>query len=252
MSKTTVSAPANIAFIKYWGARDLDERHSDEHLDLDDPGALRHPVHRRDAGQAARTRSGAPSRTAVLAPPTPSSPAGCATHLDRIRKWAGRKEPLRVATRNTFPTAGGLASSASGFAALTLAAAGAFGKKASHEGALAARPPQRLRLGLPLGPRRLRRVAGPQAEGNDERQLRPPDRRRRPLGPAQRHRRGRDRPQDHPLARRPPPRHHQPVLHQAPGAAARAGSTRSAQGDQASATSTPSARCSRRRRSTST
>ena len=24
MSKTTVSAPANIAFIKYWGARDLD------------------------------------------------------------------------------------------------------------------------------------------------------------------------------------------------------------------------------------
>ena len=26
MSKTTVSAPANIAFIKYWGARDLDER----------------------------------------------------------------------------------------------------------------------------------------------------------------------------------------------------------------------------------
>jgi len=24
MSKTTVSAPANIAFIKYWGARDLE------------------------------------------------------------------------------------------------------------------------------------------------------------------------------------------------------------------------------------
>ena len=52
-------------------------------------------------------------------------------HLDRIRQWAGRKEPVRVATRNSFPTAGGLASSASGFAALTLAAVGAFGKKAS-------------------------------------------------------------------------------------------------------------------------
>jgi diphosphomevalonate decarboxylase len=53
--------------------------------------------------------------------------------LDRIRKWTGRTESLRVATRNTFPTAGGLASSASGFAALTLAAVGAFGKKASSK-----------------------------------------------------------------------------------------------------------------------
>jgi len=52
--------------------------------------------------------------------------------LDRVRQWAGRKEPLRVATRNTFPTAGGLASSASGFAALTLAAVAAFGKKPSQ------------------------------------------------------------------------------------------------------------------------
>ena len=25
MSKTTVAAPANIAFVKYWGARDLDK-----------------------------------------------------------------------------------------------------------------------------------------------------------------------------------------------------------------------------------
>ncbi|HEX3553061.1 MAG TPA: diphosphomevalonate decarboxylase, partial [Thermoanaerobaculia bacterium] len=54
-------------------------------------------------------------------------------HLDRIRQWAGRSEAVRVATRNTFPTAGGLASSASGFAALTLAAAGAFGKKAADK-----------------------------------------------------------------------------------------------------------------------
>jgi len=49
-------------------------------------------------------------------------------HLDRMRRWAGRDERFRVATRNTFPTAGGLASSASGFAALTLAAAGDLGR----------------------------------------------------------------------------------------------------------------------------
>lgn len=49
--------------------------------------------------------------------------------LDRVRQWAGREEPFRVATRNTFPSAAGLASSASGFAALTLAAAGALGRQ---------------------------------------------------------------------------------------------------------------------------
>jgi diphosphomevalonate decarboxylase len=49
-------------------------------------------------------------------------------HLDRIREWAGSDGRFRVATRNTFPSAAGLASSASGFAALTLAAAGALDK----------------------------------------------------------------------------------------------------------------------------
>ena len=32
MSKATVSAPANIAFIKYWGARDLDRATAHELL----------------------------------------------------------------------------------------------------------------------------------------------------------------------------------------------------------------------------
>ncbi len=63
--------------------------------------------------------------------PTPASPRRVRAQLERVRQWAGRKEPVRVATRNSFPTAGGLASSASGFAALTLAAVGAFAKKAS-------------------------------------------------------------------------------------------------------------------------
>jgi diphosphomevalonate decarboxylase len=63
--------------------------------------------------------------------PDPSFASRVRAQLGRVRQWAGRKEPVRVATRNTFPTAGGLASSASGFAALTLAAVGAFGKKAS-------------------------------------------------------------------------------------------------------------------------
>ena len=48
-------------------------------------------------------------------------------HLDRLRAWADRSGSFRVATRNSFPSGAGLASSASGFAALTLAATRALG-----------------------------------------------------------------------------------------------------------------------------
>jgi diphosphomevalonate decarboxylase len=141
MSKTTVSAPANIAFIKYWGASDLEKaiptnpsismtlehcvskctvevlnHEGEDEVWLAEPdGGFGTP----EAGFAQRVRD----------------------HLGRIRRWAGREEAVRVATRNSFPTAGGLASSASGFAALTLAAAGAYGKgdAAPHELSLLAR-----------------------------------------------------------------------------------------------------------------
>jgi diphosphomevalonate decarboxylase len=48
-------------------------------------------------------------------------------HLDRVRQIAKRSERARVASRNNFPAGAGLASSASGFAALTLAATAAAG-----------------------------------------------------------------------------------------------------------------------------
>ncbi|GFJ76378.1 diphosphomevalonate decarboxylase [Phytohabitans houttuyneae] len=47
--------------------------------------------------------------------------------LDLVRQLAGRTEPATVDTRNAVPTGAGLASSASGFAALALAAAAAYG-----------------------------------------------------------------------------------------------------------------------------
>jgi diphosphomevalonate decarboxylase len=128
MSKTTVDAPANIAFIKYWGAKDLDRAlplntsismtlencatrctaellgsgHEDEVWISEPDGGFRRPPHEFEE----RVRA----------------------HLDRMRRWAGREETFRIATRNSFPSAAGLASSASGFAALTLATAGAFGR----------------------------------------------------------------------------------------------------------------------------
>ena len=48
-------------------------------------------------------------------------------HLERIRKMAGIKEKAKVLSESNFPVAAGLASSASGLAALTLAATKALG-----------------------------------------------------------------------------------------------------------------------------
>src|SRR5262249_40893812 len=47
-------------------------------------------------------------------------------HLGRVRRWAGRGGSFRVATPHSVPTGSGIASSASGFAALTLASSRAL------------------------------------------------------------------------------------------------------------------------------
>jgi diphosphomevalonate decarboxylase len=134
MSKATVSAPANIAFIKYWGARDLDRAipmNSSISMTLDHC-VTRCTVEVLDhEGGGDRDEVWLAESGGGFGTPEPEFAQRVRAQLDRIRKWAGRSEAVRVATRNSFPTAGGLASSASGFAALTLAAAAAFGKKDS-------------------------------------------------------------------------------------------------------------------------
>jgi diphosphomevalonate decarboxylase len=132
MSKTSVSVPANIAFIKYWGARDLDRGLP---MNSSISMTLEHCVTQCTVellGHAGEDEVWLAEPDGGFGAPDPEFAQRLRDHLDRIRKWAGRRESLRVATRNTFPTAGGLASSASGFAALTLAAAGALGKQASR------------------------------------------------------------------------------------------------------------------------
>ena len=54
-------------------------------------------------------------------------------HLERLRGWAGEEVSFRVATENSFPMGAGMASSASGFAALTLAVVTALGRQVSSE-----------------------------------------------------------------------------------------------------------------------
>jgi len=129
MPKATVEAPANIALIKYWGAQQFDPvvpaapslsmtlRSCRTRTTVQfAPGAQEDDEVLR-AGEGGELRSSDEDfRRPVL------------RYLDRLRRWAGRSGTFRVATRNTFPSRAGLASSASGFAALTLAAARALGR----------------------------------------------------------------------------------------------------------------------------
>lgn len=125
MSKTTVSAPANIAFVKYWGARDLDQA-------IPMNPSISMTLDQCVTQCTAELLDGDRDEIWISEPdggfgsPEPEFAQRMIDHLDRIRQWAGRGERFRIATRNNFPGAAGLASSASGFAALTLAAAGAL------------------------------------------------------------------------------------------------------------------------------
>src|SRR5947209_5601439 len=125
MSKTTVQAPANIAFIKYWGARDLERavpRNPSISMTLDSC-ATRCTVELLPDGAKDEVWLSEPD--GGFRPPPHEFHERMLRHLERIRAWAKSPAAFRVATKNGFPTAGGLASSASGFAALTMAAAGA-------------------------------------------------------------------------------------------------------------------------------
>jgi diphosphomevalonate decarboxylase len=117
---TAVSCP-NIAFIKYWGNRD---------------DALRLPA----SGSISMNLAGLETITSVTFDPQrredvfvfdgiPQSGTALArvtAHLDRLRNRAGESWKARVESRNNFPLGAGIASSASGFAALTVAGAAAL------------------------------------------------------------------------------------------------------------------------------
>lgn len=119
-------ACANIALAKYWGKADvrrnvpavpsismtLDQLVTETKVRFDpslDKDAVRLDGRRASTEEAAR----------VVA------------MLDRIRRDAGVRTYARVSSHNHFPTAAGLASSASGFAALAAAASAAIGARRS-------------------------------------------------------------------------------------------------------------------------
>ncbi len=120
--RATAIARANIALAKYWGKSDdalnlpavpsvsltLDPLVTETTVELD--GALADDVFELDGELAG---AGETKRVRAL--------------LDEVRAVAGVPTRARVVSVNRFPTAAGLASSASGFAALAGAASAAFG-----------------------------------------------------------------------------------------------------------------------------
>ena len=113
-AEATASAGINIALIKYWGKTPGGDNRpavGSLSLTLDAPGTVTRVVF--DPRLAADT---------FRLNDTDTDPAAVTRVLDDVRALAGVGARARVESRNTVPTAAGLASSASGFAALGLAA----------------------------------------------------------------------------------------------------------------------------------
>ncbi|OGG24104.1 diphosphomevalonate decarboxylase [Candidatus Gottesmanbacteria bacterium RIFCSPLOWO2_01_FULL_43_11b] len=118
--KVTAIAPANIAFIKYWGRKDAKLRiPSNPSISMNLSACITKTTveFSNDFKQDTVTKGFDEKR--IIA------------HIDRIRDLAKTKMRAKITTNNSFPTSVGVASSASGFAALTVAAAAALGLKLS-------------------------------------------------------------------------------------------------------------------------
>lgn len=131
MKKATVQAGSNIAFIKYWGV-------SDPAINL----PLNNSISMTLADAYTVTTVAWDDGTGEVAGGEPlqhdqimldgklligQSTDRLTKHLDRIRDLAGIDLYARVESKNNFPMASGIASSASGFAALSVAATQALG-----------------------------------------------------------------------------------------------------------------------------
>lgn len=127
MHSATAVAPANIAFIKYWGVRDAARTlpyNGSISMNLDaclttttvtfDPALEQDEVTLTLYGQPPQRAVGRPLDRVV-------------EQLDRLRARAGVAWRARVESCNNFPSDAGIASSAAAFAALTLAGAAALG-----------------------------------------------------------------------------------------------------------------------------
>lgn len=127
MGKATAVAHPNIAFVKFWGK-------ADEALNLPATPSLSMNLAALTTVTTVEYRPGW-RKDAITIDHQPVSGAAwkrVVAHLDRVRALAGINDRAQVVSVNNFPVGTGLASSASGFAALSLAATRAAGLELSE------------------------------------------------------------------------------------------------------------------------
>lgn len=128
--KATATAPSNIAFIKYWGRKD-------EKLRLPENASISMNLSNLSTITTVEFNKNFKKDSIEINGLKGENEGGrIIKHLDRIRKIGQNPSAslrARVVTENNFPTGTGLSSSASGFAALTVAASVAAGLKLSEK-----------------------------------------------------------------------------------------------------------------------
>lgn len=118
----TARACSNIALIKYWGNRD-------DRLRLPTNGSISMNLAGLETTTSLRFDDELPADRLTLngSPAAPEQVNRVSQHLDLLRGLARTDVRAYVESYNSFPTGAGIASSASAFAALTVAAAAALG-----------------------------------------------------------------------------------------------------------------------------
>lgn len=125
--KATAIAPSNIAFIKYWGRKD-------EILRLPENGSISMNLSDLLTITTVEFDKKYKEDEIIINDQKEENEGNRAIkHLDRIRKLSKINLKAKVVTKNNFPTGTGLSSSASGFAALTVAGAKAAGLNLSEK-----------------------------------------------------------------------------------------------------------------------
>lgn len=120
--KKTAIAPANIAFVKYWGKKA-------EEMRIPTNNSISMNLNNLKTTTTVEFSEGFKEDCIVIdgQEATSIQKDRVVQYLDRIRKLADLNYKAKVVSKNNFPKGTGLSSSASGFAALTLAATGAAG-----------------------------------------------------------------------------------------------------------------------------
>lgn len=125
--KATAVAPSNIAFTKYWGRKD-------EILRLPETGSISMCLSNLLTTTTVEFSNKYKEDTVIIDGKQEEGPSKrVVEHLDRVRKLAKINQRAKVISNNNFLSSTGLSSSASGFAALTLAASAAAGLKLSEK-----------------------------------------------------------------------------------------------------------------------